>query len=107
MWVFLNDSCLSIVEHSGKPGHLLVRSRIQGDLERAFPSAEVYEDTTADYRFRADIPREEVKEAMSSAIDRIDYANFKGSVKDSERHNAYMKIWRVLADAFGAYGRAG
>lgn len=107
MWVLLNDAYLSIVEHTGKPGHLLVRSRIQGDIERAIPSAKVYEDESADYRYRADVPRESVKEALSLAVDRIDYANFKGSVKDSERHTAYMKVWRVLADAFGAYGRKG
>jgi hypothetical protein len=107
MWVLLNDASLSIVEHKGKPGHLLVRSRIKGDIERVIPSAHVYEDDSADYRYRADVSRDVFKEALSQAVNRIDYANFKGSVKESKRHSAYMKVWQVLADAFGAYGRTG
>jgi hypothetical protein len=104
MWVLLNDSFLAIVAHNAKPGHLLVRSRIQGDIQRAIPSAEVYEDVAADYRYRADVPREIVKEALARAVDGIDYPNFKASVANTARHSAYMKIWKVLADTFGAYG---
>ena len=33
MWIFMNDSMLSIVAHKDKPEHLLVRSRIEGDIE--------------------------------------------------------------------------
>jgi len=105
MWILLNDACLSIVEHNGKTDTLLVRSRIQGDIERAIPNATVYEDGSADYRYRADVSRETVKGAIAQAIDRIDYANFKGSVRDPGRHSAYMKVWKVLAEAFGAYGQ--
>lgn len=104
MWVMLNDSYLSIVQHKGKPGVLLVRSRIEGDIQRAIPSAEVYEISDADYRYRADVPRDTVKAAMSAAVDRIDYGNFKSSVKDHLRHSAYMGVWSVMAKAFGAYG---
>ena len=65
MWILLNDSALSIVDHLEKPGHLLVRSRIEGDIERAIPRAVVYEDASADYRYRANVPREVVKQAIS------------------------------------------
>jgi hypothetical protein len=105
MWILMNDSCLSIVEHRDKPGTLLVRSRIEGDIERAIPGANVYQDPSADYRFRADVPREQLKAALAEAVDRINYGNFKNSVKDRGRHAAYMRVWTVLADAFGAYGR--
>ncbi len=105
MWLLLNNSYLSVVKHLGKAETLLVRSRIQGDIERAIPTAEVYEDPSADYRYRADVPREVFKKAMEVAIDEIEYSNFKGSVKDPVRHNVYMRVWSVLADAFGAYGK--
>ena len=51
------------------------------------------------------MPREVFKKAMEVAIDEIEYGNFKGSVKDPVRHNVYMRVWSVLADAFGAYGK--
>lgn len=107
MWVMLNDSYLSVVAHLDKPDCLLVRSRIAGDIERAIPSAEVYEIESADYKYRADVPRDVVKSAMAEAVDRIDYGNFKNSVKDHKRHDAYMSVWNVMAKAFGSYGRKG
>lgn len=106
MWVLMNDSYLSVVKHLDKLDTLLVRSRIEGDIQRAIPDAEVYEDPHADYRYRADLPADQFKQAMTRAIDKIDYGNFKASVKDHKRHNVYMQVWKVLADAFGAYGRS-
>jgi hypothetical protein len=41
MWVFLNDSFLSIVAHRTEPGVLLVRARTAGDIEAVFPQAHV------------------------------------------------------------------
>lgn len=106
MWIIQNDSFLSIVEHKGKPGHLLVRARVKGDIENAIPTANVYEDASADYFFRADISREDLKTALVAAVDKINYGNFKASVKDHARHEAYMGVWGVLARAFGAYGKS-
>lgn len=77
MWLLLNNAYLSIVEHKEMPRHLLVRSRIEGDIERAIPTAQVYEMESADYRYRADVPREILKEALGKAVDGIDYGNFK------------------------------
>ena len=39
MWIFQNDSFLSIVAHRDKPGMLLVRARKAGDIEAVFPEA--------------------------------------------------------------------
>lgn len=107
MWIFQNDSFLSVVAHRDRPGWLLVRSRIKGDIERAIPGAQVYEDETADYRYRAEVTREQLKEALLGAVDRIDYPNFKGSVapSDTARHEAYLDVWQAMARRFGAYGR--
>jgi hypothetical protein len=105
MWLFQNDSYLSVVAHREQPGMLLVRSRIEGDIERAIPTAAVFQIQDADYRYRAIVSVEALQQAMSDAIAKIDYPNFKNSVKDNKRHDAYMGVWNVMARAFGAYGR--
>jgi hypothetical protein len=107
MWIFQNNSFVSIVAHKDLPGQLLVRSRIKGDIEKAIPSAEVFEDTAADYRYRAIVAKDVVQEAIMKSISEIDYPNFKNSIahSDGNRHDAYMGVWQVMARAFGAFGR--
>ncbi len=108
MWLFLNDSYLSVVQHRDLPGALLVRSRVKGDIERAVPGAKVFEDLEADYRYRAVVDREAFKTALCQAVDRIDYDNFKGSIhNDPKRHEAATAVWQVLAQRYGAYGSKG
>ena len=104
MWIFLNDSFLSVVEHKDKADVLLVRSRIAGDIERAVPEIEVFELENADYRYRAEVGRQRFKDAMCAAVDRIHYTNFKNSVKEPKRKTAYLRVWQEMAQAFGAYG---
>lgn len=93
MWIFLNDSMLSIVAHRERKDCLLVRARLRGDIEANFPKAEVWEDNQADYRWRAVVTREEVSRVLFEQAYRIDYTNFKGSVKERERHDWYMRVW--------------
>jgi hypothetical protein len=60
MWVFLNDSFLSIVARRDQPGMLLVRARKAGDIEAVFPEAQTRVDDMADYPHRAEVPAEAV-----------------------------------------------
>jgi hypothetical protein len=98
MWIFLSDAMLSIVEKPGdsKAGTLTVRARIKGDIERVFPDAKVVEGAGTDYRFRASIPREQVAKAMHDQVMNLNYGNFKSSVKDRQRHDAYMGVWSAM-----------
>lgn len=96
MWIFLNDAFLSIVDKGGDGSTLLVRARRAGDIEAIFPKAVVKETPRNDYRFRARIDREAVALAMAESIRGITYGNFKGSVKDHARHDAYMDVWSVM-----------
>jgi hypothetical protein len=96
MWIFMNDAFLSVVHKDGDETTLLVRARRKGELERIFPTADVQETPRNDYRFRALIPRTEVAQVMSRAIESIDYPNFKASVVDHQRHDAYMGVWDVM-----------
>lgn len=99
MWVFLSGSMLSIVQHRDHSQVLMVRARLRGDIERVFPDHDVVETPDADYRFRATVRRDVVAEAIKAQVMAISYPNFKGSVQESERHDAYMDVWGVMLRA--------
>jgi len=96
MWIFLNNAFLSIVDKGGDGSTLLVRSRKAGDIERGFPEAEVSETPRNDYRFRARVDREQVAQAFAEAVRSVRYPNFKDSVKEPGRHEAYLGVWEVM-----------
>jgi hypothetical protein len=99
MWIFLNDAFLSIVEHREYASKLLVRARVQGDIERVFPAAKVlHTPVRADYAYRAVIDRTIVVKAISTQVLNIDYPNFKNSVKEDDRHDAYLAVWLTMND---------
>lgn len=94
MWICLNDGFFSIVK-SPNPGKLLVRARRKGDIERVFGAEEIIGAGT-DYLSRAHIDKEIVLAVMAGRIERIDYPNFKNSVKNRALHDAYMDVWDAL-----------
>ena len=98
MWIVLNKSFLSIVKNRNNNEELLVRSRVNGDIEKVFKDANVFEDLNADYRYRAYIKRSEVAKTISEELLNINYDNFKNSVSkdDKNRLNAYMNVWSSL-----------
>ena len=96
MWIFLNNAFLSVVDKGGDGTTLLVRGRNQGDIECVFPGAQVSKTPSNDYLYRAHIDREEVAQAMAKAVRHISYPNFKATVKDHARHDAYMGVWSVM-----------
>jgi hypothetical protein len=100
MWVFLSDSFLSIVDKGDPSGKtLLVRARRKGDIERAFPGAEVVTGGGTDYRYRARLDRTIVAKKVADSVMNLDYENFKNTVKERDRHDAYLQVW----DAMYAY----
>jgi hypothetical protein len=65
-----------------------------GDIERVFGKAvKVRHTPESDYHYRARIDREAVAQVIAANIARIDYGNFKATVKDEERHLAYSRVW--------------
>lgn len=96
MWIFLSDSFLSIVQKPDDKDTLTVRARIKGDIERVFPSAKVVDGQGTDYRFRAKIPRQEVAQALHDQVMKLTASNFKASVKNRARHDAYMRVWQAM-----------
>lgn len=98
MWIFCNDSMMSIVADKDNPNKLLVRARIAGDIERVFPDAEVFESWTSDYNFRAYINRDIVADTISDRLFDIEYTNFKDSIDKTEsaRKSAYLSVWSIM-----------
>lgn len=106
MWVFLNNSFLSIVDPAtdGKASEqLLVRARFKGDIERVWPGVVEEHIPHRDYRWRALISRDDVVAAISSSVQNIDYHNFKGSVDENWRHDVYLDVWHVMFRAQEMY----
>ena len=98
MWVFLNNSFLSIVENRNNKEELLVRSRIKGDIEKVFPDSNVFEMENSDYKYRSFIKKTDVSSKLKKIVENINYDNFKNSISpdQSERHNSYLNVWTEL-----------
>lgn len=99
MWIMANNAFVSIVQHRDKPDTLIVRARVEGDVERFFGwkagDARVITTPAADYRFRAQVYREVVEHAMLRAARRVTYPNFKDSVATAWRKAISMRIWSI------------
>ena len=108
MWIFTNNAFVSAVRHRSKPGSLMVRARLRGDLERFFePSADVLgveETRHADYRFRCTVSDAVFDAALMKSAASINYPNFKSSIgpNDQHRHDAYMDVWSAMHRAQGS-----
>ncbi len=103
MWLFTTSGFYSIVEKpwDRKTGTLTVRARVAADLDRlradALPAlGPTVESPGADYRFRAQAPREAVALAMARLARDLDYDNFKSAVgraQGREREHLYHGVW--------------
>lgn len=98
MWIFSNDAFLSIVAHKTEPGRFCVRARFKGDLEKVFNNKEVQiiETPEADYRFRTEIDQPMLLDLVCEEALRVDYDNFKSSVREDWRHDVYLDVWSRL-----------
>lgn len=96
MWLMTNKSFVSIVEHRDDPNLLCVRGRFKGDVDQFLGKKVEVETPDADYRFRAVAERDLVSHCMLVAALGIDYPNFKNSVREKWRHDAYLDVWGVM-----------
>jgi len=105
MWIFFNDSFVSCVEHKKDHTKIMVRARLQGGIEALFPGVDVERTPDADYLYRAVVSKEDVSKMVSDRIQGIDYPNFKNSVTDNRRHDAYSRVWEVMLQAQEMYNK--
>lgn len=93
----MSNSFLSIVDKGDPTGEtLLVRARRQDDIERVFPDANITKGGGTDYAFRARIDRNQVAQVIAAEIQSIQYPNFKSTVHEPGRHDAYMDTWAAM-----------
>ena len=97
MCIFLIVSFYSVVDYTNGQGpNLMVRARFKGDINRTFPNVEEIHLPGRDYAWRAEISREHVAKAMHDAVMDINYKNFKDSVAEDWRHDAYADVWHCM-----------
>lgn len=105
MWISLNKAFLSIIEPAKNDPEaqggdmLLVRARVRGHIEAAFPFAkgQVLRRPGRDYLYRAYLDRATVAQSVMGHVLGIHYGNFKDSVEDKELHDAYARVWGNMA----------
>jgi hypothetical protein len=97
MWICTPSAFLSIVHKNCGPDELLVRARVKDHITNVFPGAKVVTEDGSDYQFRAVIKREVVKQAMAGLVDGMQYGNFKATVRNNALHDAFNRIWHVMA----------
>ncbi len=87
MWIFSSNSFISIVQKPGDTDLLTVRARIKAKVE---------ENKGTDYKFRAKVAREVVAKTLHDQAMSLAYPNFKSTVKNRKRHDAYMDVWSAM-----------
>ncbi|WIY83019.1 hypothetical protein [Propionimicrobium sp. PCR01-08-3] len=112
MWIFTTKGFISLVQDRNDHSMLQVRARDPQDLRALFPHAEVAETPDADYRYRARVPRQEVCEVLTDAINEIDYeSHFKeAAIATAERTYkqhatrlrwALYQVWEAMRNLQG------
>jgi hypothetical protein len=102
MWTITTRGFYSTVAHRDKPDSVLVRGRVREDLEALtdlIPEIDVYEDASADYRWRAVVTKDAWGKAIRQMAADIDYDNFKNAVaahQGKERAHVYSAVWEDL-----------
>jgi hypothetical protein len=112
MWLMTQHGFYSIVEKN--PGEFHVRARERKDIENLvsrvpLKGATVIDTPDADYACRIIVGKEDVLTIMRFLGETLDYSNFKGKIDRTpdQKHKPYHEVWRVMADALGAYGKRG
>lgn len=106
MWMFCKSGMFSAVKHNKKEGVMLVRTRLEGDLERLFKNHGLSDKYTAtetldaDYRYRVEMDAADWVRCVTEEAESIDYGNFKDAVHDGTvRDAAYMECWCAMNNA--------
>lgn len=105
MWIFTNKGAVSIVQDWKDPLFFWVRSRKREHLVsfatgmEPYPSKRIEVTPNNDYAFRVKVSLSEFQTLMVTQPEKVDYTNFKNSIKDNVYHHACSKIWSALLDA--------
>ena len=95
MWLCLPEGFLSAVTDKNSPDRLLVRARHPDHLRAVLPDHEILMRAGTDYIARVSVPRRELAAVIAERIEKIEYPNFKASVRDPALHDLYAVFWRL------------
>lgn len=99
MWIHTDQGFVSVVAHDDRPDDLLVRARACRDIDALIPDGtEVWHDGTADYPWRAIVPRSEFAAVISEALMSIDYRNFKNCTHETLGPRLLHDVWATLTE---------
>ena len=97
MWIFNNDSFVSIVQDLDDPKYVYVRGRRLYDVMNFTGKREedITETPNNDYSFRVKIKKTELAEILMNKAMYINYGNFKNSIplEDSDYIKMCHEVW--------------
>lgn len=98
MWVFTQVGLVSIVENIKSSKELIIRARERKTLEMLVPeyADKIVSIPYSDYHFRIFLDRKIAAKYVKKWVQKIDYSNFKGSIKDNSYHSVLMSIWSTF-----------
>jgi hypothetical protein len=93
---------LSVVQDKDHPDALVVRARLEGDIESVIPIAKgnVIHTTNSDYPYRVFITKKAFADIMHARIMGIRYTNFKDNVRTRHRKDSFSQVWSLLLDGY-------
>lgn len=104
MWIFTPFGFYSVVKKDPKSDVLNVRARAREDLialEEFLGPVKIIELGFTDYRYRIEVKQETWAKVMAEVTMRLDYSNFKDTVKKrqgADRAGLYSRVWSVMYD---------
>lgn len=101
MWIFTETGFVSAVRKHDAPTKVTVRARDRRSLLELseLSGTEIVETPHADYRFRVLVDDMVFKTWFTTAVDMLDYDNFKNRVwetRGDEFHDALGRVWSVM-----------
>lgn len=112
MWLMTKHGFYSIVQK--QPGEYHARARERKDLQNLIDrvplqGATIIDTPKADYACRIVTDVKTVQAILEFLGRTLDYDNFKDRIDTTpdQSRKPYHRVWQVLADALGAYGRKG
>ena len=106
MWIAMNDSFVSAVQDRNDPDVLWVRARHDDDLNAFAQGHPIVRHAGSDYPSRFRLTKAEFARLVTDRIQAISYGNFKSSVPDDDRHDAYLDIWSAMRNFQSAKERS-
>ena len=110
MWLMTKYGFYSIVQK--RPEEYHVRGRERKDIENLVAGVPllksgIKESANTDYGVRIIVGKSDVLAILNFLGENLDYSNFKDKIDRTpdQARKPYHEVWRVLANALGAYGR--